>query len=208
MKRYISFLLAVLMLATLVPSTALADSGTADMKASNDLKILIKYWEGESLKAYKAHPSEKYWTIGYGHYGPDVYEGMEITAEQADAYFEQDIAGFENGVNNLAKDRGLDLTQNQFDALVSLAYNFGPNWVYSNRNSWRLAGYIYNGFKDSYGNPVSYLELADAPGAGTSPGRRRPAGPPGGWGREFCPGPAEGPVPPPCRRRHTPPPVV
>ena len=80
MKRYISFLLAVLMLATLVPSTALADSGTADMKASNDLNILIKYWEGESLKAYKAHPSEKYWTIGYGHYGPDVYEGMEITA--------------------------------------------------------------------------------------------------------------------------------
>ncbi len=141
MKRYISFLLAVLMLATLVPSTALADSGTADMKASNDLKILIKYWEGASLKAYKAHPSEKYWTIGYGHYGSDVYEGMEITAEQADAYFEQDIVQFETAANRTIAKYGLTASQNVFDALVSLAYNFGPNWVEAN-TGWRLARYI------------------------------------------------------------------
>lgn len=103
MKRYISFLLAVLMLVTLVPTVAFADAAEADMKASDNLKLLIKGWEGLRLTAYKAHPSEEYWTIGYGHYASDIYEGMEITLEQADAYFEQDIVGFERGVNNTAK---------------------------------------------------------------------------------------------------------
>lgn len=161
MKRYISFLLAVLMLVTLVPTAAFADAAETDMKASDNLKLLIKGWEGLRLTAYKAHPSEEYWTIGYGHYASDIYEGMEITLEQADAYFEQDIVGFERGINNTAKKYGLSLTQNQFDALVSLAYNFGPNWVDYN-TGWRLARYIQQGFKDSYGNPVSDLELADS----------------------------------------------
>ena len=46
MKRYISFLLAVLMLVTLVPTAAFADAAEADMKASDNLKLLIKGWEG------------------------------------------------------------------------------------------------------------------------------------------------------------------
>lgn len=161
MKRYISFLLAVLMLVTLVPTAALADNEIEEMKASNDLKILIKYWEGAQLKAYKAHPSEEYWTIGYGHYGPDVYEGMEITAEQADAYFEQDIAQFEAAARRINEKYGLNANQNQFDALVSLAYNFGPGWVEAN-TGWRLARYIKSNFRDSYGNPIPDLEIADA----------------------------------------------
>lgn len=161
MKRYISFLLAVLMLVTLVPTAALADNETEEMKASDDLKLLIKYWEGVRLKAYKAHPSEEYWTIGYGHYGSDVYEGMEITAEQADAYFEQDIAQFEAAARRINEKYGLNANQNQFDALVSLAYNFGPGWVEAN-TGWRLARYIKSNFRDSYGNPIHDLEIADA----------------------------------------------
>lgn len=161
MKRYISFLLAVLMLVTLVPTAALADNEIEEMKASNDLKTLIKYWEGAQLKAYKAHPSEEYWTIGYGHYGSDVYEGMEITAEQADAYFEQDIAQFEAAARRINEKYGLNANQNQFDALVSLAYNFGPGWVEAN-TGWRLARYIKSNFRDSYGNPIPDLEIADA----------------------------------------------
>lgn len=161
MKRYISFLLAVLMLVTLVPTAALADNEIEEMKASDDLKILIKYWEGAKLKAYKAHASEEYWTIGYGHYGPDVYEGMEITAEQADAYFEQDIAQFEAAARRINEKYGLNANQNQFDALVSLAYNFGPGWVEAN-TGWRLARYIKSNFRDSYGNPIPDLEIADA----------------------------------------------
>ena len=161
MKRYISFLLAVLMLVTLVPTAVLADNEIEEMKASENLKTLIKYWEGAQLKAYKAHASEEYWTIGYGHYGPDVYEGMEITAEQADAYFEQDIAQFEAAARRINEKYGLNANQNQFDALVSLAYNFGPGWVEAN-TGWRLARYIKSNFRDSYGNPIPDLEIADA----------------------------------------------
>ena len=49
MKRYISFLLAVLMLVTLVPTAAFADAAETDMKASDNLKLLIKGWEGLRL---------------------------------------------------------------------------------------------------------------------------------------------------------------
>lgn len=40
---------------------------------------LIKQFEGCRLKAYKALPSEQYYTIGYGHYGADVTAGMTIS---------------------------------------------------------------------------------------------------------------------------------
>ncbi len=164
MKRYIAFLLAVLMLVSLVPASALADSETeeAAMKASEELKALIKEWEGVSLKAYKAHSSEEYWTIGYGHYGPDVYEGMKITQEQANAYFEQDIAVFEAAANRIIANYGLDANQNVFDAMLSLSYNFGPSWVETYAGSWRLARYVKAGFKDSSGNRIPDLEIADA----------------------------------------------
>ena len=162
MKRYISFLLAVLMLVSLVPASALADSEVSSMKASEDLKTLIKYWEGVRLTAYKAHSSEEYWTIGYGHYGPDVYEGMEITAEQADAYFEQDIAAFEAAANRIIANYGLEASQNVFDAMLSISYNFGPSWVETYAGSWRLARYVKAGFKDSSGNKIPDLEIADA----------------------------------------------
>ncbi len=162
MKRYISFLLAVLMLVSLVPASALADSEVSSMKASEELKTLIKYWEGVRLTAYKAHSSEEYWTIGYGHYGPDVYEGMEITAEQADAYFEQDIAVFEAAANRIIANYGLEASQNVFDAMLSLSYNFGPSWVETYAGSWRLARYVKAGFKDSSGNAIPAPEIADA----------------------------------------------
>ncbi len=162
MKRYISFLLAVMMLVSLVPASALANSEVPSMKASENLKTLIKYWEGVRLTAYKAHSSEEYWTIGYGHYGSDVYEGMEITAEQADAYFESDIAAFETAANRIIANYGLEASQNVFDAIVSLSYNFGPNWVEMYAGSWRLARYVKAGFKDSSGNRIPDLEIADA----------------------------------------------
>ena len=49
------------------------------MKTSSKGIDFIKSFETLRLKAYKAVKSEKYYTIGYGHYGPDVEPGMEIT---------------------------------------------------------------------------------------------------------------------------------
>lgn len=82
---------------------------------------LIKRYEGLRLTAYKPVSTEKYWTIGYGHYGPDVTQGMTITQAQADAFLKQDCASAVRSVNALK----LPLNQNQFDALVSFTYNCG-----------------------------------------------------------------------------------
>jgi len=46
--------------------------------------------EGLKLEAYKL-PGEKYFTIGYGHNGPDVKKGMKITEEQAENFLKKDI---------------------------------------------------------------------------------------------------------------------
>lgn len=91
------------------------------MKTSERGIALIKQFEGCRLQAYKPVAAEKYWTIGYGHYGPDVAPGAIISPSQAEAYLILDLQKYENGVNAL----GLKLNQNQFDALVSFAYNCG-----------------------------------------------------------------------------------
>ena len=92
------------------------------MKVNQDGIGLIKKFEGCRLTAYKPVSSEKYYTIGYGHYGADVKEGMTITQEQAEEYLKQDLEKFEKGVDDCVK---VGITQNQFNALVSFAYNCG-----------------------------------------------------------------------------------
>lgn len=88
---------------------------------------LIKEYEGLRLTAYKALESEKYYTIGYGHYGKDVKRGMTITEQQAEVMLRNDLQVLERGITEGYK--GFALSQHQFDALVSHAYNCGLNSV-------------------------------------------------------------------------------
>ena len=84
---------------------------------------LIKQYEGCRLAAYRC--AAGVWTIGYGHTA-GVHSGMTITQAQADAYLQQDIAKFEGYVNNPTYVPITEqLNQNQFDALVSFAFNLG-----------------------------------------------------------------------------------
>lgn len=91
------------------------------MKTSKNGINLIKRYEGCRLTAYKALPTEVFYTIGYGHYGADVKRGMTITQQQAEEYLKRDLKKFENVVDSC----NLSLNQNQFDSLVSFAYNCG-----------------------------------------------------------------------------------
>ena len=91
------------------------------MKTSNNGINLIKKYEGCRLTAYKAVSTEKYYTIGYGHYGSDVKKGMTITQQEANELLLKDVAKFEKYVNA----KNLNLNQNQFDALVSFTFNCG-----------------------------------------------------------------------------------
>lgn len=156
------------MMFTLFPFAAAADSS---MQASENVKLLIKNYEGFEDTAYKL-PGEDNWTIGWGHSGPDVHQGDKITPEDAEKLFNRDIKVFENSVNSWNDQYGLNLNQNQFDALVSITYNFGAYWVEANSGDWRLANYVQSGFKDASGNRLPDLEIADAFGVLCSSARK------------------------------------
>lgn len=89
------------------------------MKISDDGIKLIRQFEGCRLDAYKCPAGV--WTIGYGHTG-DVRQGQKITAAQAEAYLRVDLEKFEKRVEKYSRYKW---NQNEFDALVSFAYNAG-----------------------------------------------------------------------------------
>lgn len=65
------------------------------------------------------------WTIGYGHTGKDVRPDMVINLMRAGELFDADLARFEAGLDALISKSEVTLTQGQYDALVSFAYNVG-----------------------------------------------------------------------------------
>lgn len=85
---------------------------------------LIKRFEGLELEAYP--DSVGVWTIGYGWTqavdGKKIAPGMRIDQATADRLLKCGVVQYEQGVNQLVKVR---ITQGQFDALVSFAYNLG-----------------------------------------------------------------------------------
>lgn len=83
-------------------------------------------FESFRAKAYKATPAEKYWTIGYGHYGADVSEGDVITEDEAMKLLLKDMAKAVAAVDSAASQ---SLTQPQFDAICDLVYNAGAGVI-------------------------------------------------------------------------------
>lgn len=119
------------------------------MKISENGLKLIEQFEGLRLTAYKASKRDKYYTIGYGHCGADVKQGMTITEAQAESYLRQDVAEAEAAVNKYS---GYGWNQNQFNALVSFAYNVGNIDGLTNNGkrsvaeiSAKISEYVYSG---------------------------------------------------------------
>jgi lysozyme len=85
---------------------------------------LIKQFEGLSLKAYLCPAG--IWTIGYGatfyQNGQRVKQGDVINQETANLLLKFHVSTFEKSVDSLTND---NITQTQFDALVSFCYNVG-----------------------------------------------------------------------------------
>lgn len=90
---------------------------------SNEAQQLIKRWEGLRLKPYR--DAAGYWTVGFGHLlsrDKNANPGPTITMEQAEAYFQKDLARAAKSVSNLIK---APLTDGQYGALVSFVFNLG-----------------------------------------------------------------------------------
>lgn len=96
-------------------------------KLSNKGLELIKKYEGFSAKPYKCAGGVN--TIGYGStYYPGGHKvsltDAPITEQQATSLLKDLLVNFEKSVDSFCRD---DINQNQFDALVSFAYNVGVN---------------------------------------------------------------------------------
>ena len=81
----------------------------------------IKKFEGLSLRAYKPVPTERFYTIGYGHYGADVKANQVITEKEAESLLRKDLEKFEDYVNNL----GVCKRYSEFASLVDFSFNLG-----------------------------------------------------------------------------------
>lgn len=81
---------------------------------------LIKNFEGCVLKVYLDAIGLP--TIGYGHLIKPGESFTKITQKEAEDLLKSDAQIFVDGVNKLLE---VNVTQNQFDALVSIAFNIG-----------------------------------------------------------------------------------
>ena len=119
-KRKCRFWLFICLLLVIMPYRC--TKAAAIRNLSERGRVFIQNCEGLHLDAYKDQAGV--WTIGWGHTG-GVYSGMKITEAQAQEYFSQDMAKWENQVVNYASQMGVSFSQRQFDALVSFSYNLG-----------------------------------------------------------------------------------
>jgi lysozyme len=83
--------------------------------------FIVREEGGHQLKAYRCQAGVL--TIGVGHTGPEVRDGLVITREQSETLLKLDLARFEAAVASATG--GVALHQHEFDALVSLAFNIG-----------------------------------------------------------------------------------
>lgn len=124
----------------------LAPSGMTTSDVGVDL---ISGFEGTRFKAYD--DGVGVWTIGTGTTvypnGVKVKQGDTCTPEQAKTYFKHDLAKFEKTVNESVT---VPLTQNQFDALVSLTYNIGSGAFNNSTLLKKLNKGDYQGAADQF----------------------------------------------------------
>lgn len=101
----------------------------SELLPSRAAEGLCKGFEGLSLKSYPDPASERAktgkgkgdpWTIGWGHTGAEVVEGLVWTLAQAQEAFIQDLADAARKVRDHIT---VPLTQGEFDALTSMAFN-------------------------------------------------------------------------------------
>ncbi len=90
------------------------------METSNNAIELIKSFEGFKAEAY--YDSVGVLTIGYGT-TRNIKSNMIVNKAQAHDLLTKDVVKFESFVNRFVR---VNLTQNQFDSLISWTYNLGP----------------------------------------------------------------------------------
>lgn len=141
MKKFLSLFLSALVVLTLLPSGALA---VEIFVTSDEGVALIEEFEGYRDMPYADDRGN--WYIGYGTACDPADYPDGITEEEADMLFREDLADTEEKVNGLLLDYGISVTQYQFDAMVSMTYTLGTQWM---NPTYRFCSYLIQGI-DNY----------------------------------------------------------
>lgn len=109
---------------------------------------LVKRFEGFISHAYLC-PANKL-TIGWGHTGSDVKQGMVITEGEAEILLKKDLNKFASKITYSLEQDHITVNQNQFDALCSFAFNLGFSaFIFSTLYKKLKAG-DYTGASDEF----------------------------------------------------------
>lgn len=100
---------------------------TEPMVTSEECIALIKKFEGFSATPYFDYSQ---WSVGYGNACEEGDYPDGITREEADELMRAHILTLEENLHKFIRKYKLELTQNQFDALISFSYNVGSNWMW------------------------------------------------------------------------------
>jgi lysozyme len=115
------------------------------MTPSTNCYDLTKSSESCSLTAYQDPAGT--WTIGYGHTGPEVVEGLVWTMAQAQATLVDDVSVAATAVNSMVH---VPLTQGEFDALTDFVFNVGASDFYHSTLLEMLNNSDYTGASEQF----------------------------------------------------------
>jgi uncharacterized repeat protein (TIGR02543 family) len=147
LKKALGGILAAALLFTAVIPAASAEG----MSVSRECIEFIKRYEGFRSRVYWDN-GQTY--IGYGtRCNPGDYPGG-VTEAEAERLLMEAVSAFATRFSGLLDSYGITLSQQQFDALMSLTYNTGNVWM---DDSCRLFRYLKNGFEN-----YSDLEIINA----------------------------------------------
>lgn len=152
-KRLLSAVLVAVLIVGFFAGLPLKAGAVSPMSPSKELIEFIKQIEGFNAIPYWDYAQ---WTVGFGTKCPDEdlqkYMQEGIPLEKAEELLANAMDYFGSEVNKFMSRNNIQLTQAQFDALLSLSYNVGPAWLYATDN--RLVQAVLNG---SDSNEFVYL---------------------------------------------------
>ena len=165
-KRIVCLLLMFVMTLNMIYFAAMADNdvqlvteetapkeeASGILTTSDNAVAMLKAEEGFSSKPYWDYAQ---WTVGYGTKCPDdmldYYKQYGISEKEAESLLRTYLVKFENELHKFMNRTGVELNQNQFDALLMFTYNCGSGWSYD------TSGTFYNAIvSGATGNDLIY----------------------------------------------------
>lgn len=147
MKRFVCFLLTLILTVSLVPGTVLTAFAAPAMSTSNAAVEILKQLEGFRAEAYLDNGQ---YSIGYGtNCDPANYPNGINQAEATQLLKDHLHDVVDPKLNEFAQKHNMTFTQYEHDALALMTYNLGYAWMSNSSGYATLYSAIVNEKKDN-----------------------------------------------------------